>query len=212
LIGHGSFGRVMFGLNKDTGEVMAVKQVPISDITGSNTLEKIKALEIEIDILSQLNHKNIVRYIGSSREDDNFNIFLEYEGGGSIEKLLSRYGKFQESLVRIYSKQILEGLEYLHAHNVIHRDIKGANVLVDSNGICKLADFGGAKKTCNIVTHEECNSIRGTPYWMAPEVIRQTGHGRYFLNIILLKKTSRYMEFWMYGDRNASRKAALGRA
>eukprot|EP00826_Nyctotherus_ovalis_P048442 TRINITY_DN570_c0_g3_i1.p1 TRINITY_DN570_c0_g3~~TRINITY_DN570_c0_g3_i1.p1 ORF type:complete len:277 (-),score=68.04 TRINITY_DN570_c0_g3_i1:241-1071(-) len=159
---------------------MAVKQVPIVDLTEENTLEKIKALEVEIDILSQLKHKNIVRYIGSSREQEYLNIFLEYEGGGSIAKLISKYGKFQENLVRIYSKQILEGLEYLHAHNVVHRDIKGANVLVDSNGICKLADFGGAKRIYVGASGEIAllTSLKGTPYWMAPEIIRQTGHGR----------------------------------
>jgi serine/threonine protein kinase len=180
LIGAGSFGNVVFGLNKDTGEVMAVKQVPIVDLTEENILEKIKALEVEIELLSQLEHKNIVRYIGSSREQEFLNIFLEYEGSGSIAKLISKYGKFQENLVRIYSKQILEGLEFLHAHNVVHRDIKGANVLVDSNGICKLADFGGAKRIYAGASGEIAllTSLKGTPYWMAPEVIRQTGHGR----------------------------------
>lgn len=77
----GSFGRVMYGLNIDNGEVMAVKQVPISDITEANSLEKIKALEMEIDILSQLRHKNIVKYIGFTQEVAYFNIFLEYVGG-----------------------------------------------------------------------------------------------------------------------------------
>eukprot|EP00826_Nyctotherus_ovalis_P065013 TRINITY_DN9546_c0_g1_i1.p1 TRINITY_DN9546_c0_g1~~TRINITY_DN9546_c0_g1_i1.p1 ORF type:complete len:303 (+),score=50.86 TRINITY_DN9546_c0_g1_i1:583-1491(+) len=159
---------------------MAVKQVPIVSISEINALEKIRALEVEIEILSRLQHKNIVRYIGSSREKEHFNIFLEYEGGGSIAKLLGRYGSFKENLVRLYSKQILEGLEYLHAHNVLHRDIKGANVLVDSNGICKLADFGGAKKIYNKAASENGlhSSLKGTPYWMAPEVIKQTGHGR----------------------------------
>ena len=72
----------------------------------------------------------------------------------------------------------MEGLEYLHAHDVVHRDIKGANVLVDCNGICKLADFGGAKKIYSAANKEQYTSLRGTPYWMAPEVIKQTGHGR----------------------------------
>ena len=81
-------------------------------------------------------------------------------------------------MIRIYAKQILEGLEYLHAHNVIHRDIKGGNVLVDSNGVCKLADFGGAKKIYTNGSGALFNSLKGTPYWMAPEVITQTGHGR----------------------------------
>jgi serine/threonine protein kinase len=173
----GSFGNVYFGLNKDTGEVMAAKQVQVSNIDEINTLKRIKALEVEIDILSRFQHTNIVKYIGSSREEGYFNIFLEYEGGGSIAKLIDKYGNFKENLVRLYSKQILEGLEYLHAHNVIHRDIKGANVLVGPNGVCKLVDFGGAKE----IYHKEKglhSSLNGTPYWMAPEVVRQTGHGR----------------------------------
>jgi serine/threonine protein kinase len=84
-------------------------------------------------------------------------------------------------LVRVYTKQILEGLEYLHSHGVIHRDIKGANVLVDANGICKLADFGGAKVICSAQSNDgqDTNSLKGSPYWMAPEVIKQTGYGRY---------------------------------
>ena len=113
---------------------MAVKQVPILSIEDDIGTEKVKALEIEIEILSRLQHKNIVRYIGSSRESQYLNIFLEYEGGGSIARLVSRYGSFKENLIKIYTRQILEGLEYLHAHNVAHRDIKGANVLVDSDG------------------------------------------------------------------------------
>ena len=80
-LGVGSFGEVVYGLNKNTGEVMAVKRVPIYDFKATNTLEKIKALELEIEILSQLNHKNIVRYIGSAQEKNYFNIFLEYEVG-----------------------------------------------------------------------------------------------------------------------------------
>jgi mitogen-activated protein kinase kinase kinase ANP1 len=178
LLGTGSFGRVIFGLNTETGEVMAVKQVALSDLKNSNMMESIKALELEIEILSGLKHKNIVRYIGTTKDSQYFNIFLEYEAGGSIAELIKKYGQFTETLIRVYAKQILEGLEYLHAHNVIHRDIKGPNVLVDSNGVCKLADFGGAKRICNTNNTEQFNSLKGTPYWMAPEVIKQTGHGR----------------------------------
>ena len=70
---------------------------------------------------------------------------MEYVSGGSISSLLKKYSKFNENLVKIYTKHILQGLYYLHAHNVVHGDIKGANVLVDNHGVCKLADFGGSK-------------------------------------------------------------------
>eukprot|EP01017_Pseudomicrothorax_dubius_P050829 TRINITY_DN9681_c0_g1_i1.p1 TRINITY_DN9681_c0_g1~~TRINITY_DN9681_c0_g1_i1.p1 ORF type:complete len:498 (-),score=111.85 TRINITY_DN9681_c0_g1_i1:232-1725(-) len=177
MLGFGSFGRVVSGLNLNTGELMAVKQVVLKGFNVST--EKINALQIEIELLKQLKHKNIVRYIGSSQGKDVLNIFLEYVAGGSIASLLNRYGPFKEKLIRVYTKQILEGLEYLHANRLIHRDIKGANVLITTDAICKLADFGSAKKIVGMNETEKYQSLRGTAYWMAPEVIRQSGHGRH---------------------------------
>ena len=149
---------------------------------------------MEIELLSQLEHKTIVRYFGSHRTKTTFNIFLEYISGifsklsfhlfflagGTIASLVDKYGPLNENLIRVYTRQILEGLEYLHARNIIHRDIKGANVLVDNSGVCKLADFGTAKRISSIVDGESkyLPSLRGTPNWMAPEVIRQSVLGR----------------------------------
>ena len=79
------------------------------------------ALQLEIELLKELNHKNIVRYIGSSQTKETLNIFLEFVAGGSISSLIARYGKFNETLIRVYTRQILEGLEYLHANRLIHR-------------------------------------------------------------------------------------------
>jgi serine/threonine protein kinase len=76
-----------------------------------------------------------------------------------------------ENIVRVYTKQILEGLEYLHANNVIHRDIKAANILLEKQSICKLADFGSSKKIYGSL-NQNFSSLCGTPYWMAPEVIK----------------------------------------
>lgn len=144
-------------------------------------------------MLSQLSHKNIVSYFGSHKTKATFNIFLEYISGfyycpflsfmflgGTIASLIEKYGPLNENLIRVYTRQILEGLEYLHARNTIHRDIKGANVLVDNTGVCKLADFGTAKRISSIVEGETryMPSIRGTVNWMAPEVIKQTNLGR----------------------------------
>ncbi|KAG0486197.1 hypothetical protein HPP92_008292 [Vanilla planifolia] len=114
-------------------------------------------------------HKNIVQYYGCEMVDDKLYIYLEYVSGGSIHKLLQEYGQFGEPAIRSYTKQILSGLAYLHAKKTVHRDIKGANILVDPNGQVKLADFGMAKH----ITGQSCPlSFRGSPYWMAPEVIK----------------------------------------
>ena len=157
---------------------MAVKEVLLTDIEDNfGNHDKVKALESEIELLSQLHHPNIVRYIGTSRDEKYLNVFMEYQAGGSIATLLQKYNFFTEGLIKIYTKQILDGLEYLHAHNVIHRDIKGANVLVHSNGTCKLADFGGAK-LLKEYGPDQYNSLKGTPYWMAPEIIKQENAGR----------------------------------
>lgn len=133
---------------------------------------------MEIDILSKLYHKNIVKYYGVNKNEDHLDILLEFCIGGSLVKLLDTYKRFSESIIRKYTIQILEGLEYLHAHNIIHRDIKGANILVDRDGVCKLSDFGGAKMLVEEVNLQK-NSFRGTPNWMAPETVKYLEYTRF---------------------------------
>jgi serine/threonine protein kinase len=103
--------------------------------------------------------------------------FITYLGG-SVAKVLETYKTLSESIIRKYTLQILEGLEYLHAHNIIHRDIKGANILVDRDGVCKLSDFGGAKIMAEEINLKK-NSFRGTPNWMAPETVKRLEYTRY---------------------------------
>ncbi|KAL1296438.1 hypothetical protein HN51_057127 [Arachis hypogaea] len=170
LIGRGTFGHVYVGFNNDSGEMCAMKEVTLfSD--DAKSLESAKQLMQEISLLSRLRHPNIVQYYGSETVDDKLYIYLEYVSGGSIYKLLQEYGQFGELAIRNYTQQILSGLAYLHAKNTVHRDIKGANILVDPNGRVKLADFGMAKH----IKGQSCPlSIKGSPYWMAPEVIKNT--------------------------------------
>ncbi|CAM0911533.1 unnamed protein product [Alopecurus aequalis] len=176
LIGSGAFGQVYLGMDLDSGELLAVKQVLI----GRNTATRDKAqanvteLEDEVKLLKNLSHPNIVRYIGTVREEDSLNILLEFVPGGSIQSLLGRLGAFPEAVIRKYTKQILHGLEYLHSNGIIHRDIKGANILVDNKGCIKLADFGASKQVEKLAT--AAKTMKGTPYWMAPEVIVGSGH------------------------------------
>ncbi|KAF9677567.1 hypothetical protein SADUNF_Sadunf08G0121200 [Salix dunnii] len=178
LIGCGAFGRVYMGMNLDSGELLAVKQVSIAASSASKekTQAHIRELEEEVKLLKNLSHPNIVRYLGTAREDDSLNILLEFVPGGSISSLLGKFGSFPESVIRMYTKQLLLGLEYLHKNGIMHRDIKGANILVDNKGCIKLADFGASKKVVELATINGAKSMKGTPYWMAPEVILQTGH------------------------------------
>ncbi|KAK7269332.1 hypothetical protein RIF29_22057 [Crotalaria pallida] len=178
LIGCGAFGQVYMGMNLDSGELLAVKQVLIASNSAfkDKAQAHIKELEEEVKLLKDLSHPNIVRYLGTVREEDTINIFLEFVSGGSISSLLGKFGAFPEAVIRTYTKQLLLGLEYLHKNGIMHRDIKGANILVDNKGCIKLADFGASKQVVELATISGAKSMKGTPYWMAPEVILQTGH------------------------------------
>jgi mitogen-activated protein kinase kinase kinase len=187
LIGQGSFGSVFLALHAVTGELMAVKQVDMPSKT-SNEVDKRKesmvaALRREIDLLRTLNHPHIVQYLGSNSKDDKFNIFLEYVPGGSVAAMLNSYGKLKEPLIRNFVRQILLGLSYLHSKDIIHRDIKGANILVDNKGNIKISDFGISKRVevshlNQPSKHNNRTSLQGSVFWMAPEVVKQTSYTR----------------------------------
>lgn len=189
LIGQGSFGCVYLALHAVTGELLAVKQVetPSPGANSQNDSRKksmIEALKREISLLRDLRHPNIVQYLGCSSSPEYLNIFLEYVPGGSVQTMLNSYGALPEPLVRSFVRQILTGLSYLHGKEIIHRDIKGANILVDNKGTIKISDFGISKKleASNILSGANNNkhrpSLQGSVYWMAPEVVKQTSYTR----------------------------------
>ncbi|GAC75707.1 hypothetical protein PANT_18d00024 [Moesziomyces antarcticus T-34] len=192
LIGAGSFGNVFLGMNAKTGLLMAVKQVELP--SGDSHLDQRKkgmldALESEIKLLKTLEHENIVQYLDSFADGSHLNIFLEYVPGGSIVALLRNYGAFEEPLVRNFVRQILKGLSFLHDRGIMHRDIKGANILVDNKGGIKISDFGISKKVESelvLATNKAAGagggggaprpSLQGSVFWMAPEVVKQTSY------------------------------------
>ncbi|SGY23847.1 BQ5605_C019g08988 [Microbotryum silenes-dioicae] len=182
LIGAGSFGSVFLGMNPMSGLLMAVKQVELPTGNSHNEERKksmLEALEREIELLKDLRHENIVQYFDSSTDSTHLNIFLEYVPGGSVAALLSNYGAFEEALVSKFVRQILTGLAYLHDREIIHRDIKGANILVDNKGGIKISDFGISKKVeDNLLSGAKVHrpSLQGSVYWMAPEVVKQTSY------------------------------------
>ena len=173
LLGQGAFGRVFSALTPK-GQFFAVKQLKLKEEGISKG--ELETFHKEIRLMQGLKHPNIVAYLGADLRDDEFNIFLEYVPNGSLQSLVKKVGPLSESVLKVYTKQILLGCEYLHANNIIHRDIKGGNILVDNSGQIKLADFGASKKLDSI--NSQADSFVGTPYWMAPETIRSKGYGR----------------------------------
>ncbi|KAL1303152.1 hypothetical protein AAFC00_006581 [Neodothiora populina] len=176
LIGKGTFGRVYLGMNTTTGELLAVKQVEVnpkhSGADPGKVREMVKALDQEIDTMQHLDHVNIVQYLGCEKKEHSISIFMEYISGGSIGSCLRKHGRFEESVVSSLTRQTLGGLAYLHSEGILHRDLKADNILLDLDGTCKISDFGISKKSRNPYNNDITNSMQGSVFWMAPEVIR----------------------------------------
>lgn len=166
VIGKGSYGIVYKAINKKTEQVVAIKEVSYDDD------EELTDIMSEIDLLKNLNHINIVKYHGFIKKSHNLYIILEYCSRGSLKNAISRGKGIPELKAKVFIKQTLNGLHYLHEQGVIHRDIKAANLLLDSNSVVKLADFGVSTK---VNTMTMAMTLAGSLNWMAPEIIGNRG-------------------------------------
>ena len=119
----------------------------------------------EVSLLKQLDHPNIVRYYQTDMSDDMnaINVLLEFVPGGSLKTILIKYIALELDVIRNYSKQLLVGLNYLHDNKIVHRDLKSPNILIASNGILKLSDFGSSKQFEEF-DENVSKSLRGSPY------------------------------------------------
>ncbi|NXC60699.1 M3K19 kinase, partial [Aleadryas rufinucha] len=181
VLGKGAYGTVYCGLTSQ-GQLIAVKQVVLDPSDQLTTEKEYQKFHEEVDLLKTLKHVNIVTYLGTCLEDNILSIFMEFVPGGSISSILNRFGPLPEVVLCKYTKQILQGVAYLHDNCVVHRDIKGNNVMLMPNGVIKLIDFGCARRlawaSLSGTRSELLRSVHGTPYWMAPEVINESGYGR----------------------------------
>jgi serine/threonine protein kinase len=185
MIGEGSFARVYRAVDSTTGSILAVKELELMT-------SEVESVVKEIGLLSNLQHPNLVRYLGSSRGPSKHILYvhLEFCNGGSIAQMLHQFKSFPERLIRLYTRQMVEALVYLHSRGIVHRDIKGGNVLVDgheSRGVVKLSDFGtslyydaamaeqnGSGGVMGMqILGRSSRRLEGTVLWMAPEVARQ---------------------------------------
>ena len=167
LIGQGAFGKVNLGLNILTGRIVAVKSFDKnnSELTGDN----MKKILYETDLMKKLNHPNITKILEMFEDEKYFMIIMEYINGGNLFSFVKKRRKLSEKTAKFLFRQIILGIKYIHEQNIVHRDIKLENLLIDLNNNVKICDFGiGRKiKSKNQLLHDQC----GTLMYMAPEIL-----------------------------------------
>lgn len=165
MIGEGSFGKVYKGQRKSTNQIVAIKKIP----KRGKKEKELKNLRQEIEILRKLYHENIIQLLDSFESPNDFYLVTELAQGQLFE-ILEEDKNLPENEVRKIAQQLVSALYYLHSNNIIHRDIKPQNILISSSGVIKLCDFGFARA---IDSKTMVTSIKGTPLYMAPELLQE---------------------------------------
>ncbi|THU86090.1 kinase-like protein [Dendrothele bispora CBS 962.96] len=178
LIGKGvDVTNVYLGLNSATGKIMAVKQFKLPN-TATRPIDRVRLRGVvdffqnEVKMMKDLDHKNVVKYLGWVITPGYLTLLLEYVPGGTIATCLQYHGRFQEEITKSFTMQLLDGLSYLHGNGIIHKALKGSSILVDHRGTCKISQFAFSERTQRRSREDKKYlPTKGRVFWMAPEVI-----------------------------------------
>ncbi|KAI8093305.1 camp-dependent protein kinase 9 [Halteromyces radiatus] len=191
-LGTGTFGRVYLTKFKTTNKFYAMKVLKKSEVV---RLKQVEHLLSEKQILASVRFPFIVDLFCTFQDDVNLYMLLEYVVGGELFSHLRRAGRFTNDMTRFYASEIVLAIEYLHSKNIIYRDLKPENLLIDHQGHIKITDFGFAK-----IVVDRTWTLCGTPEYLAPEIIQSKGHGKavdwWALGILIFEMLAGYPPFF----------------
>ncbi|ORX96454.1 Pkinase-domain-containing protein [Basidiobolus meristosporus CBS 931.73] len=191
-LGTGTFGRVFLTRHRGTSNYYAMKVLKKTDVV---RLKQVEHINSEKNILAQIQFPFIVNLFCSFQDSKNLYMLLEYIIGGELFSHLRRAGRFTNDMTRFYAAEIVQAIEYLHSKDIIYRDLKPENLLLDERGHIKITDFGFAKSV-----DDRTWTLCGTPEYLAPEIIQSRGHGRavdwWALGILIFEMLAGYPPFF----------------
>jgi len=191
-LGTGTFGRVYLVKHKSSSKYFAMKVLKKSEIV---RLKQVEHVNSERQILSQLYHPFIVKLYKSFQDEQCLYMLLEYVIGGELFSHLRKAGRFTNEVTRFYAAEIVSAIEYMHGFDIVYRDLKPENLLLDNTGHIKITDFGFAKQV-----EDRTWTLCGTPEYLAPEIIQSKGHGKavdwWSLGILIYEMLAGYPPFF----------------
>ncbi|RKP10188.1 kinase-like domain-containing protein [Thamnocephalis sphaerospora] len=199
-LGTGTFGRVFLARPRDKGQLQLYEEQQFFAMKVLKKVEVVKLKQVEHinsekAILSCVRHPFIVNLYATFQDSTNLYMLMEYVIGGELFSHLRRAGRFTNEMTKFYAAEIVLAVEYLHSQNIIYRDLKPENLLLDHNGHVKITDFGFAKKV-----DERTWTLCGTPEYLAPEIIQSKGHGKpvdwWALGILIFEMLAGYPPFF----------------
>ncbi|DBB07731.1 TPA: hypothetical protein ACH3X3_009153 [Trebouxia sp. C0006] len=207
ILGTGSFGRVSLARHIATGRICAIKALSKANVVKNQQTEHLRA---ERDVLTLMNFPFVVQLLTSFHDEECVYFVMEFSCGGEFFRHLKARGRLPEDSARFYAAEVLLTIEYLHRQNIIYRDLKPENLLLDGKGFIKMTDFGFAK----VVTNKRTYTLCGTPDYLAPEIILNKGHSKpvdwWAFGVLVFEMIAGYPPFFDEDVTNTYKKIVKG--